>query len=185
MIYLIRLLFSLIIGLTANSYSLSIHPAVFIFLCVPLFTAINIRPSVSSRRLRTKKLRNSADGCELLLLFLLSTSFSFVYSVLGWIGCLPGTGSLAADPWLWILNTLYVIIIEATVFWNGMIRIYLSSSQLGVKWRVIGALCGFVPVANLIVLTKMIRIVSKEVVCENKKILQNEARKEEQICHTK
>ena len=185
MIYLIRLLSSLIISLTANFYSLGVRPAVFIFLCVPLFAVINFHPCVSSRRLRTKKLRNNADGCELLILFLLSTAFSFVYSVLGWTGCLSGASSLAADPWLWLLNTLFVIIIEAIVFWNGMIRIYLSSSQLGVKWRVIGALCGFVPVANLIVLSKMIRIVNKEVVCENEKILQNEDRKEEQICHTK
>lgn len=184
MTYLIRIAFSLIIAITANFYSLGIHPTALIWLWALLFAAINVCPSVSGRRMRTKKLRNSANGCELLLLFLLSTAFSLLHSVLGWTGCLDA-GSLAANPRLWLLNTLYVFIIEATVFWNGMLRIYVSSSQLNIKWRVIGALCGFIPVVNLIVLVKMIRIVSKEVSCENEKILKNENRREEQICQTK
>lgn len=184
MTYIIRIAFSLIIAITANFYSLGIHSTALIWLWALLFAAINVCPSVSGRRMRTKKLRNSANGCELLLLFLLSTAFSLLYSVLGWTGCLDA-GSLAANPRLWLLNTLYVFIIEAIVFWNGMLRIYVSSSQLNIKWRVIGALCGFIPVVNLIVLAKMIRIVSKEVSCENEKILKNENRREEQICQTK
>lgn len=184
MTYLIRIAFSLIITITANFYSLGIHSTSYIWLWALLFAAINVCPSVSGRRMLTKKLRNSANGCELLLLFLLSTAFSLLHSVLGWTGCLDA-GSLAADPRLWLLNTLYVFIIEAIVFWNGMLRIYVSSSQLNIKWRVIGALCGFIPVVNLIVLVKMIRIVSKEVSCENEKILKNENRREEQICQTK
>lgn len=186
MTYLTRIAFSFIVAITANFYS--IHAwcgsAGFLWMFAILFAAINIRPSFSSRKLRTKKLRNCADGCELLTLFLLSTTFSFLYSVAGWIGSL-GLASLIADPFLWLFNTLFVFLAEAIVFWNGMIRIYLYSSQLGIKWRVIGALCGFVPIANLIVLTKMIRIVSREVICENEKILQNENRKEEKICQTK
>lgn len=181
---LIRILFSLIIAITGNLYSLNIHSTAFIWLFALLFAAINVRPIVFRRRMRTKKLQNSANGCELLRLFLLSTAFSLLYSMLGWTGCLR-PGSLIDDPRLWLLNTLYIFIIEAIVFWNGMLRIYISSSQLNIKWRVIGALCGFIPVINLIVLAKMIRIVSKEVSCENKKILKNEDRKEQQICQTK
>ena len=171
--YLTRIVYSCILAITANFYSLHAWcgwTSLWIFAI--LFTAVNIRPSISSRRLRTNKLRNCADGCELLILFLLSATFSFLYSVAGWTGSL-GLGSLWADPFLWLFNTLFVFLAEAIVFWNGMIRIYACSSQLGIKWRVIGALCGFVPVVNLIVLSKMIRVVSKEVICENEKIIQN------------
>lgn len=186
MTYFIRILFSFLIAAAANLYSLHEtlgHPA-FVWILLLFFTGINFVPSFASRKLRTKKLRNSANGCELLKLFLISTFISFIYSLLGWTGCL-GHGTLIDSPRFWLLNTLFVILAEALVFWNGMIRIYLSSAQLGVKWRIIGALCGLVPVANLIVLTKMIRIVSREVVCENEKIIRNEDRKEDTICQTK
>lgn len=191
MIYLIRIILSFIIAVTANLYSIRLSPGqtwfsspAFVWVFLLLFLSVNIRPSFFTLKLRTKKLRNSADGCELLILFLLSTCLSFVWSVSGWTGCLAH-GSIAAEPRLWLLNTLFVFLAEAVVFWNGMIRIYVSSAQLGVKWRVIGALCGFVPVVNIIVLTKMIRIVSKEVTCEHKKILINEERKDDHICRTK
>ena len=141
MTYLTRILFSFILAVTANFYSLHAwcRSAGFLWIFAILFTAVNIRPSLTSRRLRTNKLRNCADGCELLILFLLSTTFSFLFSVAGWMGSL-GLGSLLADPFLWLFNTLFVFLAEAIVFWNGMIRIYTCSSQLGIKWLVIGAL---------------------------------------------
>lgn len=186
MIYLIRILFSLLITAAASLYS--IHEAVgspaLAGTVLLLFAVINICPSFASRRLRTKKLRRSANGCELLKLFLISTTLSFVYSLFGWTGCLIH-GTIIDSPGFWLLNTLFIFLAEAVVFWNGMIRIYLSSAQLGIKWRVIGALCGFIPVANLIVLTKMIRIVSREVICENEKIIRNENRKADHICQTR
>uniref|UniRef100_UPI004055AA38 hypothetical protein n=1 Tax=Acetatifactor sp. TaxID=1872090 RepID=UPI004055AA38 len=41
---------------------------------VPLYVGINIVPSVFNQQLKTGKLRNSANGCKLLRLFLLSTA---------------------------------------------------------------------------------------------------------------
>ena len=82
-------------------------------------------------------------------------------------------------------NELPEYLTEAVVFWNGIIKIYLSSNQLGVKWRVIGAVCGMIPVVHLVVLTKMLGIVKREVVFENEKLIRNEQRRCEQICKTK
>ncbi len=50
----------------------------------------------------------------------------------------------------------------------GLIRIYVSSRQLGIKWRVIGILCSWIPVVHLIVLGKLISLASGETVLENR-----------------
>ncbi len=83
--------------------------------------------------------------------------------------------SITDAPWKWTGNILLIILIENIVFWNGMIRIYLSSEQLRVKYRLVGFLCGMIPIVHLVVLLKMIRICDKEVKFENDKIILNES----------
>lgn len=156
----------------------------FVWLCLLFLIVINIIPSLFNRGLKTGKLRNCADGCELLRLFLLSTVASILYSLIGWFGVL-GLGNLMEEPLLWLFNSLLIFLVELVVFWNGMIRIYVSSTQLGIRWRVIGALCGMIPIAHLVVLGIMIHTVEKEVRTENEKLLQDEKRAAEQICKTK
>ena len=125
-----------------------------------------------------------ADGCELLRLFLLSTAASIVYSLAGWFGILS-FGTLVEEPLFWLWNTLLIILIENIVFWNGIIRIYVTSVQLGIRWRVLGVVCGWIPIAHLIVLSVLIRTVEKEVRTEQEKLLLNRERKEERICATR
>ena len=86
---------------------------------------------------------------------------------------------------MWIGNALFVILIESVLFWNGMIRIFVTSEQLAIKWRVIAVLCGLIPIVHLIVLGMMLSIVSREVKEENQKLVVNEKRKELQVCKTK
>ena len=50
---------------------------------------------------------------------------------------------------------------------------------------VIGIICGWIPIANLVALGIIIRTVSKEVKVENEKLILNENRKQYQICRTK
>lgn len=184
---ILHFIYAFIIFVLANMVSLkNVCPikGFMITICIMVFVIIHIMPSVFNKAIQTKSLRNSKNGCELLRLFLLSTVFSIVYSIFGWIGILP-LDSLKADPKMWVINTLIVILVEASVFWNGMIRIYLTSKQLGMRWRVIGAVCGMIPVVNLIVLFKLIRVVEKEVKVENEKLLLNQERSGEHICKTK
>ncbi len=74
---------------------------------------------------------------------------------------------------------------EFIIFWAGIIGIYLTSVQLGIRWRVIGALCGLIPPVNIIVLIKLISVSYAEVFFEKKKISIDEKRKDQQICRTK
>ena len=66
-----------------------------------------------------------------------------------------------------------------------MLRVYVTSVQLGLKHRILGALCGWIPGVNLWYLTKMIRIVSDEVEFETEKWELDEARAESEVCKTR
>lgn len=151
-------------------------------LCIPLYIVVNIIPSPFYRGKRTAKLRQMAYGCELLRLFLFSTVLTFVFVLTGWVGRLP-VENQGLGVWIW--HILLAVVIEAIVFWNGIVRIYLTSTQLGIRWRVLGAICGMIPVVNLVLLGIMLHTVEQEVDFENNKILMNEQRKAAQICKTK
>lgn len=84
-----------------------------------------------------------------------------------------------------MLYILTAVIVLAITFWFGIIRIYVSSKQLGIKWRVIGILCGWIPVVHLIVLGKLIKLASDEAVFENEKLIMDNNRKQNQVCATK
>ncbi len=175
-----------LIFLVANSYSLArqymipkaVWPVVFL-----LFFWIQIRPS-GQKKIQKQRLRICRNGCLLLRAFLLSTAFSIVYSLAGFAGALRA-GSLLEDPKLWLLHTVIAVLVEAVPFWNGIVRIYLTSGQLGIKWRIIGGLCGMIPVVNLLVLSILIRTAEAETDFENEKILLNRERAGERICATR
>lgn len=149
-----------------------------------VFLYVNFVPSIFNMRLKSTRLRICGNGCELLCLFLISTGVSVVYSIVGFMGGFL-IGSVMEEPKIWLINTLIVILTETLVFWNGIIRVYTTSVQLGIKIRVIGILCGWIPVAHLVALGLIIHTVSKEVKVENEKLILNEKRKEYEICKTK
>jgi len=184
--FLLHIVSACVIFAVANSVTLTKLGAGsgYLWLAVPLFTYINIFPSVFRWQLRTAGLRNSADGCELLRLFLLTTAASIVYSLTGWLGKMPLQG-IGERPIMWILNSVVIFLVEFVLFWNGMIRIYITSKQLGIRYRVIGGLCGMIPVVHLVVLGILLRTVEKEVKVENEKLLLNERRAPLKLCRTK
>ncbi|MCM1499210.1 MAG: triacylglycerol lipase [Clostridium sp.] len=149
-----------------------------------LFLFMNIVPSIANMKMQTARLRICGNGCELLVLFAISTTLTVVYSIAGFAGAFS-IGTIVSNPKTWIINTVVTVIVEAIVFWNGIIRVYLTSAQLGVRWRVVGIICGWIPIAHLIVLGIIIKTVFKEVSVENSKILLNKSRRSRQICATK
>lgn len=172
--------------LLANSYSvitMQRNPYI-LFVLIPIFLWLNIVPSVLNHTLASKRLRTCANGCELLRLFLLSAAASIFYSILGFGGQFS-CGSITRNPVLWLFNTLLLILVESILFWNGIIRIYLTSEQLGIRWRVLGIVCGWIPLVHLIVLLILIRTAEREVAFENDKIRLDHSRKEQRICATK
>ncbi len=149
-----------------------------------IFFLLQIKPSLKARKIQKRRLRICLDGCILLRTFLASSGCSIVFCLAGFLGMLP-PGSLLAQPKFWLLHAGIAIFVEAVVFWNGMLRIYMTSEQLGIRWRVLGLLCGMIPVANLIVLAVLIRTAEREVAFEQEKILKNREREADRICATR
>lgn len=177
----VRLVASAVVILTGNLpilYDKFLGIWGMIFLLVFYFI-VNIKPTMERGKITSRRLRFCYSGCELLRIFLISMLISAVY-ILAMIPVVFKENKL-----LWLLNLLCVFWAEAVVFWNGIIWLYISSVQIGIKWRVIGIMCGFIPIVNLIVLTKLMRLASNEVSFENEKNLYYLERKNEKICDTK
>ena len=62
---------------------------------------------------------------------------------------------------------------------------YLTSIQLGLKIRIIGVICGMIPVANLVALFLILKTTTTECLFEAEKIKINTQRKKQKICSTK
>lgn len=177
---LIRILNSFLVFLTANAYGLGLtHRYAYLAVLAACFVLINIFPPFYGRKAPTIRLRVCSDGCELLIIFLLSTLLSTIYLIDLAVNMLPDS----ALPWTRCLLT--AVVFESVLFWNGIIRVYLTSAQLVVKWRLIGIICGWIPVVHLFVLFKIIRIAAKETAFESKKILIDREREDDRICRTK
>lgn len=157
-----------------------------LYVLAAIFININIVPSFyNKRRLLSKKLINSANGNLLLKLFLSTTAFSIIIETVIACWMMFISKNIGQYKWLLINNAVLVYIFEFILFWNGIIRIYLTSTQLRLELRILGLVCGMIPVIHLLVLAKLIETVDAEVIIENHKIKINNERKDRQICKTK
>ena len=151
------------------------------------FVYVNLRPIPKTAP--TKRIDQLSAGCELLRLFLITATINVVWMLL-W---LPAAIRMAKGGGffsglllvIWIIIAIPMVILEAILFWNGMIRVYLTSVQLGLKHRILAALCGWIPFLNIWYLTKIIRIASDEVEFETEKWGLDEVRAENEVCKTK
>ncbi len=133
------------------------------------------------RKLESKRLCVLNAGYHLLHAFYISCIVMILYGLCGLLGFLPQNWDLKT----WIIGIIVIVIAEAIVFWSGMLRIFFTSEQLAIKWRVIAIICGLIPGVNLVVLAKMMSIVKTEVEFENERILVNINRKNDKVCATK
>ena len=88
--------------------------------------------------------------------------------------------------WTAIITYAVVTIVLLNIFfWTGIIIVYLTSKQIGISKRLLGIFCGMIPVANLFVLSLIVKITGREVREESERYWRNEARIPEQLCKTK
>lgn len=136
----------------------------------------NIKPTVKKQPgIRNQRIKN---GVSLLEVFLILIIFDIIWLIFMICGNYISVRDI-------IINSIIVVIQLFILFWNGIIRTYIFSLQLGIKWRVAGIICGFIPVVNIVVLTKIIRIADSEQKTEAKKLVINNLRKNQEICKTK
>ena len=155
-------------------------------ICYILILYINFFPTLTVRKISTARNKILEDGIALLQIFLITTALEIVCCIAMLITGLPaGEDTAFSHPFFWLRQFGLAFLIEFILFWNGILRVYVTSVQLGIKWRVIGAACGLIPVVHLYVLCRIIRIAGNEVIYENEKHLLNQVRAENQECRTK
>lgn len=146
-----------------------------------VYVLLNIVPSPDRFGLRSMRLRICAEGADLLLVFLISTVL--------WLGLIIPAGFAclgdSATRLPYIFGAAAGVAVLTLTFWNGILRVYLTSVQLGIKRRVVCVICAFFPVANLVALCFIIAVVYREVALEDAKTRLNEARADEKICATR
>ena len=188
----IRLTNALLYSAGINALPMSACTVIQI-LCYILFVYINFFPTLTLRRVSTIRNKILEDGVALLQIFLATTIIETIYSIALLIAGISlgidsgSDSSLLVGEYiiLFIWHLVIAFLVELVLFWNGTIRVYLTSVQLGMKWRIIGIVCGWIPIAQIYALCRIIRIAGNEVIYENEKYLLNQVRAENQECKTR
>lgn len=130
-----------------------------------------------------KNIRICNIGTKILEFFLASSTIIILCVI--WFGFITETWNIEDNPAGWITAGIVVFLIEFILFWVGIIMVYLTSIRLGIQKRVVGALCGWIPIVNLFSLIGIIRICRAEVALERELVLRDKQRESRQICKTK
>ena len=162
-----------------NSYMLAKASPLTLLAIVPLFLLLNLFPGMKPKGTKLLRLRFCNHGTLLLAIFVWSLIPSIVWHAVLAFLTIPN----AYMDLVWSL--VYCIVASAILFWNGIICVYCTSSQMGIKWRLIGALCGMIPILNLIVLTRIIHVTSDEVEFEIEKDIAHRDPDQAESCKTK
>ena len=158
----INIVYFLITSIIVNSYLIVKMSPYALIMVIPLFLFVNIAAGLG---LGTKRRRVKAcnHGSVLLSVFSASLIPSIIYHIVLAFITIP-------HSYLDLIHSaIFCTVASSIVFWNGIISIYCTSTHLGIKWRIVCALCGFVPILNLIVLTKLVDITKDEVEFELEK----------------
>lgn len=123
-------------------------------------------------------MRVCQHGATLLIAMELSAVIALVYHITMASRILP------EDYSTFIGSVQTFLVVELIAFCIGILCVYLTSYQLGLGQRLIGAICGFFPVINIIALNGIIWVTLNEVYREGKKEKYNRSRKKHQLCKT-
>ena len=129
----------------------------------------------------TFRLRILADGTEQILAFFVTGIACLgiaAYTI--WAAVCSVIPTLTA-----VSEGIVLFCAELVIFWNGIIKVYCTSVQLGLKYRVWGIVLGMVMPADLVMLVLIYRITRRECAFETEKALLNKSRRDDQLCRTK
>ena len=136
-------------------------------------------------RTTEKRLHACEKGCRLLVLFIISAAIAIACILPGFFGLYPFAGNFFESLGLWLTLSLVIYFIELYIFWKGIIILYLTSQQIGIKWRGWGLVCGMIPIAHLVMLIVLLYTAWTEIKVERAKLELNQNRIKQQICKTK
>lgn len=141
-----------------------------------LFIAFNISPS--QKKLETFRLRVLNGGCELLIVFAAVLFAEAIFFLLMLFNKTLTVKQL-------IISMVLAVVFLSIVFFNGIIRVYLTSVQLGLRLRVLGVIFGMIFPINLCFLFVILKTCIRECSNEQEMIVRDKARNDEKLCATK
>ena len=175
---LFRSVFIVIFTFAANSFFLIREHLGLLPVVLILFFFVNFMAGFTDTTVKKWWLKFCNHGVECLCIFYASMVLSVVFHVV----------ILIMFPFMglkYVFSVLFGVVIHTVLFWNGMISVYCTSVQLGIKQRIIGAICGPIPIVHLFALGYIIKVILAEIRVEAQKDMLNEQRKALQICKTK
>ncbi len=173
------LLFSALVSFTANSFVLIKLFPQSLYIILPVFLFLSVFAGTLFTKIKSRRIRVCQHGTVLLYSFCASVIISAVYQTF------LAVKHISNDNMTFVWSLVMCIAVNAVVFWIGIICVYLTSTQLGIKLRVIGIICGMIPIANLVVLFFIIKATTAECFFEHRREQINEQRKSLKICATK
>ena len=173
-----RVLFLIIFFFAANSYlGVVKFPAVLYSAAAALLIS-NLFIGFTDTSVLKTRMKICSHGAECLLIFCMSVVLSAVYHLITFL-IIPWD----LNSFLW--SAAVTVVCHAILFWNGIICVYLTAAHLGVKQRVIGIICGPIPIAHLFALRSIMKTVYAELEFEKKNDDRDRERLNDQICKTK
>ncbi|MBR5448259.1 MAG: alpha/beta fold hydrolase [Clostridia bacterium] len=143
-----------------------------------MLIAVNLLPIASYNGPRSFMLRMCSHGVVCLKAFYIALPITVIVQIIFIHRYFP------TDAWWAVGTSLTAVITLALLFWNGIICVYLFSTQLGIEHRLKGVIMGLIPVANLVMLYRIIKTVCGEIEFEKEKLSVNSKRKGENVCAT-
>ena len=173
------ILYAVAISFIANSYVFVQQAPQSLFFLIPIFLFVNIFAGCFLLKTKRKSLKICCHGTVLLVSFYISVIVSKIYQIIIAIKTIPD------NYMLFVWSLIFCISVNFVIFWNGIICVYLTSTQLGIKIRVVGIICGMIPIVNLVALFFIIKTTITECLVESKKEKINKQRHDLKICSTK
>ena len=174
-----NIVFGAVYAVLANLYyTVRDIPLIYILLAAAAI-AINALAGFKRDDIEPRRLKICDHGTNCLVIFCIALALSAAWHIYLAIKLLP-------DGYVtFLISAGICAVFLAVIFWNGILCVYFTSVQLGLRLRAAGLVCGLIFPLILIALLMIISVCRKEIEFEIKKIAQNEARKSERICETK
>lgn len=153
------------------------HPGLLLVLA-PSVIVINALPMLALKHPIGKQLWFITYGNYCLKVFFISTMISILYQLAFWLT------NEQTEKMLFPISLLVGFSVLASTFCIGITVIYCTSYQLGLKLRILGICLGLIPIANIVILIRIIRETDREILFESKKEAQNQQRQDQKICGT-
>ena len=121
------ILYAVAISFIANSYVFVQQAPQSLFFLIPIFLFVNIFAGCFLLKTKRKSLKICCHGTVLLVSFYISVIVSIIYQIIIAIKTIPD------NYMLFVWSLIFCICVNLVIFWNGIICVYLTSTQLGIK----------------------------------------------------